>query len=356
MPPETSDQPDRPAARPSFKGDLGAFTVRVMVVVAVIGAGVLAWRMRDAIAIGFGSVLLAVGWLGLAAIIHRRTGCPPRLAVGLVIVASVAVIAGVVWVFQAAIADQYAELVRQVPVSIHAMLEKLSAYPLGRTLLAEIGAISHNGASEAAASAVSSGLGQISRSFTYALIMLFGGVFLALDPERYRKGLLKLAPPSRREAVSSLMRHLTVALQRWLASRLVVMAAVGVLASIGMWALQIPAPFALGLTGAILTFIPFIGALLAMAPAMVIGFARDPMMVVWVALLFWAVHFIEGTFITPYVQDKAVDIPPVLSIFSTLVFTLLLGPIGVVLAAPLTVVVIVLVDALNYEEAPSAQP
>jgi hypothetical protein len=69
-----------------------------------------------------------------------------------------------------------------------------------------------------------------------------------------------------------------------------------------------------------------------------------------VVLLFWAVHFVEGTFITPYVQDEAVDVPPVLSIFSTLVFAVLLGPLGVLLAGPLTVVALVGVEGLYVED------
>jgi len=56
-------------------------------------------------------------------------------------------------------------------------------------------------------------------------------------------------------------------------------------------------------------------------------------------LMFWAAHFIEGTFITPLVQDESVDLPPVLTIFSTLAFTVLFGPLGVLLASPLVLVI-----------------
>jgi predicted PurR-regulated permease PerM len=69
-----------------------------------------------------------------------------------------------------------------------------------------------------------------------------------------------------------------------------------------------------------------------------------------VAFLVWAVHFVEGTFITPYVQDEAVDVPPVISIFSTVVFALLLGPFGVFLSGPFTVAAIVLVNHFYIED------
>jgi predicted PurR-regulated permease PerM len=128
------------------------------------------------------------------------------------------------------------------------------------------------------------------------------------------------------------------------------MAAVGVLSSLGLWALGIDAPFALGLTGAVLTFVPLVGSIAAALPAMLIGFLQEPIKAVEVALIFWFVHFIEGTFITPYVQDETVDIPPVLSIFSTVVFGLLFGPIGVLLTGPFTVVAMVLVERLYVED------
>ena len=55
--------------------------------------------------------------------------------------------------------------------------------------------------------------------------------------------------------------------------------------------------------------------------------------------MFWGAHFIEGTFITPLVQDESVDLPPVLTIFSTLAFTVLFGPSGVLLASPIVLVI-----------------
>jgi predicted PurR-regulated permease PerM len=60
-------------------------------------------------------------------------------------------------------------------------------------------------------------------------------------------------------------------------------------------------------------------------------------------------HFLEGNIINPLVQAEAVELPPVLTLFATLVFGLLLGPVGVLLAAPLAVVLLVAVNALYIE-------
>lgn len=329
---------------------LGPFLARTLLVVAVLIACLVLWRLRDAAAVAFGSVLIGVGLDGAAGWVRARTGAPRLPALAIVFAAIAALTALTFWVFQTAMAAQYDELARRVPQSIHALLSMMRADPLGREVLAQY----HNGAFAGAATSAPTVVAGLLRSAasaaTYGLVMLFGGVFLAIDPARYVKGALRLSPAARRGHYAEVLATLARALQRWLIGRLVIMVAVGVLASFGLWALGIDAPFALGLTGALLSFVPFVGALMATVPAMMIALVQSPVMVVWVALLFWGVHFVEGTFITPYVQDEAVDVPPVLSIFSTTVFTVLLGPIGVFLAGPLTVTVMLMVEVLYIED------
>ncbi|WP_304187920.1 AI-2E family transporter, partial [Phenylobacterium aquaticum] len=174
-------------------------------------------------------------------------------------------------------------------------------------------------------------------------------VHLALDPNRYRRGALILIPASHRPEVETFLDRCAVILKRWLASRLVVMAALGVLVSIGLKVLGVSGAIALGLTGGLLTFIPFVGALLAAIPAVLVAFTISPLTALLTVLMFWAAHFIEGNFITPLVQDEGVDLPPVLTIFSTLAFTVIFGPSGVLLASPLVLVIITAVQVFYLE-------
>lgn len=329
---------------------LGAFVARALALVGILVLCLLVWRLRDALSVAFGSVLLAIGLIGLTDWTRRRTGWPRWAAVAAVL-ASIASLVGLVgWVFESSIAAQYGELGRKVPAGVHAVLAALRDSPVGRDVVAQLRGGAISSAAGSGPPLIAGAISAATRIFTYILVMIAGGVFLALEPDRYQRGLLRLIPPAHRERAATFLGRLADALRRWLVSRLVVMAAVGVLASLGLWALGIDAPFALGLTGALLTFIPFVGALLSAVPAVLTAFVQDPILALWVALLFWAVHFVEGTFITPYVQDEAVDVPPVLSIFSTLVFAVLLGPLGVLLAGPLTVVALVSVEGLYVED------
>ncbi|MGA0603132.1 AI-2E family transporter [Caulobacter sp. KR2-114] len=329
---------------------LGAFVVRSLIVVALVVLALALWRLRDVLSIAFGSVMLSVGFSGLADAIARRTRLSRAWSLALVVAVALGGMGLAVEVFGAMMAAQYDELAQKLPRSLQSITAWLNASPLGR----EVVGMSDNALKSAAAGPAPRMLARFvagaGQALTYALVMIAGGVFLAIDPERYRQGVLVLVPRARRARAAQVLDSLAQGLRLWLLGRLVVMAAVGVLASLGLWAMGIDAPFALGLTGAVLTFIPYVGAIMAALPGMLIGFLQEPIKAVVVAVLFWAVHFVEGTFITPLVQDEVVDVPPVISIFSTVVFAVLLGPVGVFLAAPITVVVILLVHLLYIED------
>ena len=128
------------------------------------------------------------------------------------------------------------------------------------------------------------------------------------------------------------------------------MALVGALTALGLWALGIPALFALGLIAGVFAFVPYLGPILASAPGILMAATQGPMTALYAAAVYGLVHFVEGNLITPLVQAEVANLPPVLTIFATLCFGLLLGPIGVLLAAPMTVVLLVLVNTLYVED------
>jgi predicted PurR-regulated permease PerM len=345
-----------PPPRPS--PDYGDLLMRVLVAGGVVCGALLIWRLRDALAIGLGSIVLALGFRGLAETIGRRARLPTGVALALVIGLCLGAVALSAEVFGATLAAQFGELSRKLPESLTHLAERMDRTPLGHELLVEGRTSLATAITAIAPKLAADGLAKLGLGLTYFLVMVAGGVFLALDPRRYHDGALALIPQARRARYARLLSTLADALRRWLQGRMVVMVAVGVMSSLGLWLLGIDAPIALGLTGAVLTFIPNLGSVMAALPAMLIAFLQEPIKAVAVAAMIWAVHFVEGTFITPYVQDEAVDVPPVMSIFSTIVFALLLGTAGVLLVGPITVVMLVLVRELyitdGLGEAPRA--
>ena len=141
------------------------------------------------------------------------------------------------------------------------------------------------------------------------------------------------------------------ALRLWLKGQLIAMVVVGLLTGVGLWLLGMRSALALGLLAGLLEFIPFAGPLLAAVPAILLALAVGPDMALWVLLLYFAVQQFEGYVLTPLVQQYAVDLPGVILLFSLLGFGTLFGTLGVVLAAPLSVVTFVLVKRLYVIEA-----
>ena len=127
------------------------------------------------------------------------------------------------------------------------------------------------------------------------------------------------------------------------------MITIGLLAGAGLRVLGIDAAIALGLTGGLLCFVPYVGAILAAVPAVLMAFTQSPADALYVVLLFVGVHFVEGNFVTPFVEDQAVSLPPLISVFSTLVFTILFGPFAVMIAVPLTIVVMEAIEIFHVE-------
>jgi predicted PurR-regulated permease PerM len=354
MPGRSADP--KPARDERRRGGLSEFATRLLLIGVFACLGLVLWQLRDLVAIAFGALVLATGFRGIADALARRAHVPSWLALTGAVALCLGVAAAALQVFGSAMAAQYGELTHKLPESAHSVVLQLRGSPVGRAFLDEARRAVQSGADGSSARFVARAIALTTQGVTYALIMIAAGVFLAMDPGRYREGFLRLVPRSKRDRYREVLTELSDVLRRWLMGRVVVMAAVGVLSSLGLWALGIDAPFALGLTGAVLTFVPFVGPIAAALPAMLIGFLQEPMKAVVVALLFWFVHFIEGTFITPYVQDETVDIPPALSIFSTVVFGLLFGAVGVVLTGPFTVALMVLVERLYVEDVLGESP
>ncbi|MBS0296763.1 MAG: AI-2E family transporter [Proteobacteria bacterium] len=332
------------------------FLGRVVCVLLVLAAAFLFWRLGGVLLLAFSAVLLAIALRALADGLRKLVPLPQSLALAAVVVLVIGAIAGILALFGWRIAGQYDEIISRVEASGRTTAQFLSRHAWGRYLIAQAHQAQIADATGAVAPLLRSLLGATGQYVAYAAIVLASGVFLALDPERHRRGVLLLVPPAHRPRVGAFLDRSGDILRRWLVSRVVVMIAIGVLSSAGLSLLGIDAALTLGLTGAVLTFIPLIGALLAAAPAVLVALAQSPILALWTAIMFWGVHFIEGTFITPLVQDERVNLPPVLTIFSTLVFTVLFGPSGILLASPMMLVVLVALQMFWLEDALGETP
>lgn len=180
---------------------------------------------------------------------------------------------------------------------------------------------------------------------TFAAILLIG-VFFALSPQIYTRGFLRMIAPSHRPKGSYLLSRSYVALRRWLVGQLVVMAFVGISTAIGLYLMGVPFALALGFLAFLMDFIPVLGPWLAAVPLMLITWLFAPDMLVWAIVMVVVVQQLESYVVSPMIQHKLVSLPPVALLLSQIIMGTLTGFLGVALATPLVVVLIVWVQIL----------
>ena len=113
--------------------------------------------------------------------------------------------------------------------------------------------------------------------------------------------------------------------------------------------LGIPLWLALGIIAGIADFIPFIGPWIGAAPAVLLAFSDGPQTAIYTAILFVVIQQVEGNILQPIIQKRANSLPPVLTVLSVIAFGVLFGFVGVLVATPLLLVLMVLVRMIYVE-------
>ena len=300
----------------------------------------------------FIAVLISLYLGAVADGIQSRTGWPRRGAVGLAIIASLAVLVGFIWLLVPPIVEQTQALVKVLPDTIlrwdSGIDQALARNPALRSLW--------NPGQHRVLLAVYQ---QTSRYFTDVLPKLFGalgftieivsvaimGVYLTLHPGLYREYLIALFPPLHRDLVRNVLADLSRTLRSWIVGQLSSMTLLGVLTTIGLWALGVPYWLTFGLFAGVAAIVPFFGTLVStLLPALfVLGASGGPGRALAVIGLGVLIHLIEGNLVSPLIMQRQVNLPPVLTILSVLIMGKLLGPVGLLVAVPTLVLVDVIV-------------
>lgn len=297
-----------------------------------------AWLIGQTINVlmlGFASVLLAI----LLHSIGKWAKKVTRLPLPIALLASLIVILGslsfIFWLYTPLIVGQFERLVNQLPMAIEnvrniTFLNSQFLTDKTRNFL-----LNNEKIFDQLTLFFSVTIG----SFVGFVIFILLGLYFAVDPERYVKSFLLFFPKEKQKKVEEVLTTVGQSLHWWLSGKVISMVSVGILTCVGLLSLKISLAFILGLLAGMLAFIPYVGAILASIPAILIALGESPRMAIYVTLLYLLIHFVDGYFITPYIEQRTVSIPPALTIFMQIIFTLLIGAWGLALATPLMVVV-----------------
>lgn len=178
---------------------------------------------------------------------------------------------------------------------------------------------------------------------TTALIAVFT-VFMLLQRGDLRNRAIRLAGSQDLQRTTAAMNDAASRLSRFFLAQVLLNGGFGLAAGIGLWALGVPSPVLWGILAAISRFVPYVGVVLAAGGPLLLAAAVDPgwTMLVWTAAFFACSEFLLGQVVEPLVYGRSTGLSPVAVIVSVTFWTWLWGPVGLILATPLTVCLVVL--------------
>jgi len=325
-----------------------SFVRRVLIVIAIAAGVLLLWQVRSVVVLLFGAVMMATIFRAIAGVLEKRLRLPEQLAVLTSVLLIVGIIGGVAWSIGSQVSAQSQNLANTLPQAAAIIDDRFAAMGFGHPVAMWMRNLHSGGL---IGSDLKGFVSSVTVSAASFLVLFFGGIFLAAQPRLYGIGLIKLIPPARRRLVAEAMEDSDHALRLWLKGQLWAMILIFLMTWAGLWLLGVPSALVLALISGVLEFIPYAGAITSAVPAIMVALVQSPELAMWVVGLYVVVHHVEAYLIQPVIQQFAVEIPAVITLFALLAFGLLFGVLGILLAAPLAVVSYVLVKRLYVIEA-----
>jgi len=313
-----------------------AVSVLLLAVGIVLGL-TLAWIGRVILLLLFAAIILASLLSAIIDWVMKKLKLGRNKSFALIMLIGTTVVVLALWLSGPNIIDQFQRLQADLPQAVQQLVDRVREYNWGRWVLSQWSGYSQLSSSIGYAVTRIGGFVVSAASLVTGLvIIIFLGVYLAAEPEVYFSGFRRMVPQCNRATLDACAFRAVHMIRSWLFAQMLSMAAIGVLVTIGLWLIGVPLAGTLGIIAALLTFIPNIGPILSVVPAALLALAISPGKGLLTLLLFMLVHFLEGNIITPLLQRKIVRLPPALTLIAQLLLTVIAGPLGLALAAPLT--------------------
>lgn len=328
----------------SGKTRLSRVFTAAVILVGVYFAAQLAIKLSTLWILIFGSVVVAVILRSIADPLVRRTRLNDGVATLVAVLIVVLIVSAVSLLLGSTLMSQAAILAERVPRAWETLVSEVKASPFGDRILGMVNSLA-SGAVQALLLARRVAVSALSGITTLVLVMV-AGVFLATKPSQSREGALSLVPIAARARLRDVLNACGRALKGWLRAQLVSMLLVGTLVSLGLWAIGIPSALALGVLTGLAQFVPIVGPIVSAVPALLVAATEGPDSLLLTLILYVGVSQLEANLITPLVQKNVASLPVVLGIFAVVGIGSLFGPLGVLFATPLALVLHTIVTML----------
>ena len=184
-------------------------------------------------------------------------------------------------------------------------------------------------------------------------IVLVITLFILLQQDDLRDRFIRLVGARDLQRTTVALSEAVSRLSTYFLMQLALNSAFGVVIAIGLYFIGVPSPVLWGVVAGLFRFIPYVGAWIAAALPLIVAAAVDPgwSMLAWTLALFVATEPIMGQLMEPLVYGHSTGLTPVSVVIATIFWTWLWGPIGLILATPLTLCLVVLgrhVDRVEF--------
>ena len=317
--------------------------------IAIALVAVAVWLALDVLLLVFTGILLAIVLRTLSGWVSAWIRVPRGAALLIVLATIVGVAALVGMLYAPTIAEQSDQLATELPRVVSDTTAWIREYSWGRWILGQLSSTAGQGGSEVMQQA-SWAANTVMYLLTGLAVVLFVGLYMAVEPGPYVRGFLRLFPPARRERIAEALYACLHVLRSWLFGQAIAMVIVGSAMGIGLSIIGVRLALILGVLAGLFEFVPVVGPVVAVLPALLLALAEGGRQALWVLGLYGVIQTAESYIITPLVQRRAVELPPVVTITAQLSLGWLAGPLGLLVAVPLVAAAMVTVQILYVHD------
>ena len=290
----------------------------------------------------FGGLVFASMLDGGARLLGRVAPIPRGLRILIVVLFALGFIGGVFYLTGVQIAQQAEQLRTTLEVQGNRVVEWISGLGLmpGRADL--------SGMAQQALGSIgrlTSAVGTVLGAGASLLMVMSIGLFVALEPRIYERGLQWMVPVGARDDFSVTIARMARMLRVLLAGRLLGMLFEGVLTWILLSIAGVPMALLLGIITGILAFIPNIGAFISGVLMVSVGFSAGVDQGLWAIAIYFGVQTFDGYVLIPIVAKRTVDLPPALTLSAQILASTLFGVMGLALADPIVAMIKVALES-----------
>ncbi len=304
----------------------------------VASALFLIWHLASSLLLILAGFVFAAGLQGGERLIGRVVPVARGIRLAIVVLLFVAALFGFVYFAGTQLAAQYTEL----QATLVRQSERLT------TLAREYGLSSGTAAGDPVAQLkaqiggsvgrIMSVIGGVAGILGSLILIVTFGIFIAIDPRLYERGVEWLTPDARRAGLRRTLEAMGKMLRRWVAGRLALMVFEGTLIFVGLSLVGTPLALLLGLVAGLFAFIPNLGAIASGILMVAVGFSDGTSTGLWTTGVYLVVQ-VADNFINPLIEKRAVDLAPAVVLAAQLLFGVLFGILGVTLADPIIALV-----------------